>query len=47
MALLATAAGIDLLPLGGFYDAVLDRLVRADGVNESVVYAVAVGRSAR
>lgn len=46
MLLLATAAGIDALPLGGFYDSALDKLVRADGVNESVVYAVAVGRSA-
>lgn len=44
--LLATAAGIDALPLGGFYDAALERLVHADGVNESVVYAVAVGRPA-
>lgn len=43
--LLATAAGIDALPLGGFYDAVLDRLVRANGVDESVLYAVALGRS--
>lgn len=42
--LLATEAEIDALPLGGFYDAALDRLVRADGVNESIVYAVAVGR---
>lgn len=43
--LLATAAGIDALPLGGFYDAALDRIVRADGVNESIVYAVAIGRA--
>jgi SagB-type dehydrogenase family enzyme len=42
--LLATAAGIDALPLGGFYDAALDRLVRANGVDESVLYAVALGR---
>lgn len=47
LTLLATAAGIDALPLGGFYDAALDRLVQADGVNESVVYAVAAGRSPR
>jgi SagB-type dehydrogenase family enzyme len=47
LTLLATAAGIDALPLGGFYDAALDGLVHADGVNESVVYAVAVGRPAR
>lgn len=44
--LLATELKIDALPLGGFYDTALDRLVRADGVNESVVYAVAVGRRA-
>jgi SagB-type dehydrogenase family enzyme len=42
--LLTTALGIDALPLGGFYDAALDRLVRANGVDESVVYAVALGR---
>lgn len=46
MLLLATEATFDALPLGGFYDAALDRLVRADGVNESVVYALAVGRAA-
>ena len=44
--LLATASGIDALPLGGFYDAALDRLVRANGVDESVLYAVALGRRA-
>lgn len=44
--LLATALGIDALPLGGFYDAAIDRLVRANGVDESVLYAVALGRGA-
>ncbi|MDQ3067212.1 MAG: SagB/ThcOx family dehydrogenase [Actinomycetota bacterium] len=44
IALLATAIGVDALPLGGFYDARLDRLVRANGVDESVLYAVALGR---
>lgn len=44
--LLATALDIDALPLGGFYDAVIDRLVRANGVDESVLYAVALGRGA-
>jgi SagB-type dehydrogenase family enzyme len=44
--LLATATGVDALPLGGFYDAALDRLVRANGVDESVLYAAALGRSA-
>jgi len=47
MSLLATAAGVDLLPLGGFYDFAFDRLLRVDGVNESIVYAAAVGRGAR
>lgn len=44
MLLQASEAEIDALPLGGFYDAALDRVVGADGVNESIVYAVAVGR---
>jgi nitroreductase len=44
--LLATAIGVDALPLGGFYDAALDRLVRTNGVDESVLYAVSLGRSA-
>jgi SagB-type dehydrogenase family enzyme len=38
------AAALDLpaLPLGGFYDGKVDELVGADGVEESVVYAVIV-----
>lgn len=43
-ALLAAAAlGLGAVPLGGFYDARLDALVGADGVDESVVYALAFG----
>lgn len=45
LVLVATAAGIDSLPLGGFYDDGLERALRVDGVDESVLYAVAVGRS--
>ncbi|MGH2970915.1 MAG: SagB/ThcOx family dehydrogenase [Gaiellaceae bacterium] len=42
VALAAAALGLPALPLGGFYDAQLDELVGADGVEESVVYAVIV-----
>ncbi|HEY2544365.1 MAG TPA: SagB family peptide dehydrogenase [Gaiellaceae bacterium] len=41
--LAAAALNLPALPLGGFYDAQVDELVGADGVNESVVYAVVVG----
>jgi SagB-type dehydrogenase family enzyme len=39
------AAALDLpaLPLGGFYDAQVDALLDVDGVEESVVYGVALG----
>lgn len=42
--LLAAATGIDALPLGGFYDGELERALGVDGVDESVLYAAAVGR---
>jgi SagB-type dehydrogenase family enzyme len=43
--LLACAAlGLAAVPLGGFYDRPLDELLGADGVNESMVYAVCLGR---
>jgi SagB-type dehydrogenase family enzyme len=32
------------VPLGGFYDRPLDDLLGADGVNESILYAVCLGR---
>lgn len=43
--LAAAALGVAALPFGGYYDAELDGLVGADGVEESVVYAVVVGAS--
>jgi SagB-type dehydrogenase family enzyme len=43
VALAAAALDLPALPLGGFYDARVDELVGADGVNESVVYAIVVG----
>jgi SagB-type dehydrogenase family enzyme len=41
------AAALDLaaLPLGGYYDARVDDLVGADGLEESVVYGVVLGGS--
>ena len=43
-ALLAAAAlELDALPLGGFYDQRLDRLVGADGLDEASVYALLLG----
>lgn len=47
LVLLGAARRLDALPLGGFFDPGLDELVGADGVDESVVYAVAVGRGGR
>jgi SagB-type dehydrogenase family enzyme len=42
--LVATAYGLASLPLAGFYDARLESVLGVDGVEESVLYAVAVGR---
>lgn len=41
--LAAAAIDVAALPLGGYFDARVDDLVGADGVEESVVYAVVVG----
>ena len=41
--LAAAALDVVALPFGGYYDARLDELVGADGVEESVVYAVVLG----
>jgi SagB-type dehydrogenase family enzyme len=41
--LAAAALGLAALPYGGYYDYRLDELVGADGVEESVVYALVVG----
>ena len=46
VALTAVALDLAALPLGGFYDAQVDDLVGADGVEESVVYGVVVGVAA-
>jgi len=43
--LCAEALGLDALPLGGFYDALIDEIIGADGVNESVISMIALGRS--
>jgi SagB-type dehydrogenase family enzyme len=41
--LTASALGLAAVPLGGFYDRRTDEFVGLDGVNESVVYTIAVG----
>jgi SagB-type dehydrogenase family enzyme len=42
--LATTALGLASVPLAGFFDARLDELLGLDGVEESSLYAVAIGR---
>jgi SagB-type dehydrogenase family enzyme len=42
--LMCTALDLAAVPIGGFYDRPVDVLLGADGVNESIVYAVCLGR---
>jgi len=42
--LAATALGLAAVPLGGFYDRPTDEFLGLDGVNESALYTIAVGR---
>lgn len=46
VSLAAVALDLAALPLGGFYDAQVDELIGADGVEESVVYGAVVGGAA-
>ena len=43
--LAAAALNVTALPFGGFYDAKIDAIVGADGVEESVLYGVVLGGS--
>lgn len=43
LVLAAAACGVNALPLGGFYDAVVDDLLGLDGVDQSVLYGVVLG----
>ncbi len=43
--LAATALGLAAVPLGGFYDRPTDEFLGLDGVNESTLYTIAVGRA--
>jgi SagB-type dehydrogenase family enzyme len=43
--LAAHALGLAAAPVGGFFDRRLDELLGVDGVNESIVYGLALGRS--
>ena len=45
VALVAAAAGVSALPVGGFYDRRVDALVGADGLNEASVYGLLIGGS--
>lgn len=42
--LTAGALGLAAVPLGGFYDRRVDQLLALDGVNESTLYVLCVGR---
>jgi SagB-type dehydrogenase family enzyme len=42
--LVCAALELAAVPLGGFYDRSVDRVLGADGVNESILYAVCLGR---
>ena len=44
--LAAAALDVAALPLGGYYDAQVDAVAGADGVEESVVYAIVLGAAA-
>jgi nitroreductase len=41
---MCAALGLAAVPLGGFYDRPIDELLGADGVNESVLYSLCLGR---
>jgi SagB-type dehydrogenase family enzyme len=43
--LAATAFGFGAVPLGGFYDRLTDEFLGLDGVNESTLYTIAIGRA--
>lgn len=45
MLLAATAAGLGSIPMASFYDDRVDRFLGIDGVEESVVYTLAVGQA--
>jgi SagB-type dehydrogenase family enzyme len=42
----ATSLGLAAVPLAGFYDSRMDALLGLDGVEESTLYAVAIGPEA-
>jgi len=44
LVLTATALGLGAVPLGGYYDRLTDEFLGLDGVNESTLYTLAIGR---
>ena len=45
MCLMAAAMNLGIIPIGAFLDDELNRLLGIDGVNESVIYPLLVGRA--
>jgi SagB-type dehydrogenase family enzyme len=45
LVLICAALGLAAVPLGGFYDRLVDEFLAVDGVNESALYCVCVGPS--
>lgn len=43
--LAAATTGLAALPVGGFYDDEVDRILGIDGINEATLYGLALGRS--
>ncbi|HME25306.1 MAG TPA: SagB/ThcOx family dehydrogenase [Acetobacteraceae bacterium] len=43
MCLMACSLGLGIVPIGGFQDDEINRVLAVDGINETVVYAMAVG----
>ena len=43
--LLASSLGLGSLCIAGYYDQIVERILRVDGVSESVIYLLAVGHS--
>jgi SagB-type dehydrogenase family enzyme len=44
LVLVCAALGLTAVPLGGFYDRLVDEFLAVDGVNESALYCACVGR---
>jgi SagB-type dehydrogenase family enzyme len=43
LALVASALGMGVMTIGGYYDRIVDRFLEVDGVEQSTVYIIAIG----